>query len=231
MLDTILFGVFPYVAIVLAVVVSIRRFSSDKYSITTKSSQFLENQALFYGSIAWHYAILIILAAHLIAIFFPGIFGNLIADPLRLQIIEITGFGLGLLALFGIVVLILRRLTNPRIKAVTGKWDKVVGLLLLLQVLSGVFIAMHYRWGAAWFIHTASPWIWSLLKFAPNVDFISNLPHTVKFHFFNTFLLIALLPFTKLIHVLTFPIQYLIRPPQVVVWNRSKTKKMKQGDL
>lgn len=227
MLDYFLFGIFPYIAIVLAVIVTICRFKSDRYSITTKSSQFLENKVLFFASNSWHYGILIVLIAHIFAVVLPGPWEKLIGDPMRLYAVEITGFGLGLLSLLGIILLIVRRLTNPKLKAVTTKRDKLVGLVLLLQVLSGVAMAAHYRFGASWYVHTAVPWIWSLVKLSPEVSFIANLPHMVKFHFFNAFFLIALIPFTKLVHVFTLPLSYLLRPPQVVIWNRFKPSKLR----
>ncbi len=48
--DTFLFVAFPYVAVVLAVVVSVYRYVTDRFSYSSFSSQFLENRALFWGS-------------------------------------------------------------------------------------------------------------------------------------------------------------------------------------
>jgi nitrate reductase gamma subunit len=36
------------------------------------------------------------------------------------------------------------------------------------------------------------------------------------------FMLIALFPFTRLVHMITFPITYLWRPYQVVIWYRDQ---------
>ena len=41
-----------------------------------------------------------------------------------------------------------------------------------------------------------------------------------KLHALGGFFLIALSPFTRLVHIVTFPITYLWRPYQVVIWNR-----------
>jgi nitrate reductase gamma subunit len=38
------------------------------------------------------------------------------------------------------------------------------------------------------------------------------------------FLLIAVFPFTRLVHAVTVPITYLWRPYQVVIWNRRLTR-------
>ena len=73
MVDIVLFAAFPYVAVVLAVVVAIYRYSSDRYSYSSFSSQFLENRTLFWGSVPWHFGIIIILLAHVAALLIPGV--------------------------------------------------------------------------------------------------------------------------------------------------------------
>ena len=57
MLDTVLFIAFPYVAVILATVVGIYRYYSDRFSFSSFSSQFLESRRLFWGSVPWHYGI------------------------------------------------------------------------------------------------------------------------------------------------------------------------------
>ena len=49
MLDTLLFGALPYVAIVLFLVVSIQRYRKEPFSFSSLSSQFLETRRLFWG--------------------------------------------------------------------------------------------------------------------------------------------------------------------------------------
>jgi nitrate reductase gamma subunit len=119
MMDLILFGVFPYVAVALAVAVGSYRYLVDRYSWSSHSSQFLESRVLFWGSVPWHYAILLVLLAHLLALVFPGGWGVLLGRPLRLYLLEVTGMALGLCTVIAIVLLIVRRATNPRVATVT----------------------------------------------------------------------------------------------------------------
>ncbi len=49
-----LFAVFPYLCLSLAIVGSIGRYVSDRFSYSSLSSQFLEIRQLFWGSVAWH---------------------------------------------------------------------------------------------------------------------------------------------------------------------------------
>ncbi len=222
MADMILFGVFPYVALALAIGVGIYRYGFDRYSWSSQSSQFLESKALFWGSIPWHYAILLILIAHFLAFLVPSSWGALLGSPLRLVFLEITGIALGLTTLIALAILIFRRIGNPRISAVTSKVDWLLFASLLLQVATGVYIAISLRWGGAWYVHTVSPWLWSLVKLNPQIDYLANLPGIVQLHAVNAFFLVAIFPFSRLVHVVSVPLGYLGRPYQVVIWYRQR---------
>jgi nitrate reductase gamma subunit len=223
MIDLVLFGIFPYVAVALAVAVGSYRYVIDRYSWTSHSSQFLESRLLYWGSVPWHYAILLILLAHLLAVLFPGGWGVLLGRPVRLYFLEVTGMALGACTVIAIVLLIARRLADARLAAVTSKIDWLLLVLLLLQVATGVYIACTLRWGGVWYVHTATPWLRSLVVFQPEVQYLAALPVVVKLHAVNAFLLVALLPFSRLVHALSVPLGYLARPYQVVIWHRQRS--------
>jgi nitrate reductase gamma subunit len=222
MIDLILFGVFPYVAVTLALAVGFYRYAIDRYSWSSQSSQFLESRVLFWGSVPWHYAILLILLAHLLAFLFPEGWGEVLGRPLRLYLLEVSGLALGLVTVVAVALLILRRATNDRVATVTSVVDWVLLVALLVQVATGVYIAFTLRWGAVWYLHTASPWLWSLVKFDPQVQYLGVLPTVVKIHAVNAFFLVAIFPFSRLVHVVSIPLSYLARPYQVVVWYRDR---------
>jgi len=224
MLDTVLFVAFPYIATILAIVVGIYRYYNDRFSYSSLSSQFLENRRLFWGSVPWHYGVTIILAAHLLAFLFPTQWAMLIATPTRLWLLEVTGLALALMASLGLALLIVRRIYNPRTFTVTSLMDWVLLGVLLTQVILGFWVALFYRWGSDWFLHTAVPWLVSLVVLQPEIQYVTVLPWVVKLHMLTGFLIIALFPFTRLVHVLAFPITYLWRPYQVVIWNRRSAR-------
>ena len=47
------------VGLPVAVAVGVYRYAIDRYSWSSQSSQFLESKALYWGSVSWHYAILL----------------------------------------------------------------------------------------------------------------------------------------------------------------------------
>ncbi len=221
-MDNFLFSIFPYIAFALAISGSIYRYFQDRFSYSSVSSQFLENRLLFWGSVSWHYGIILVLLdySHLTGALFATAWSSLLQGPTAVFVTELIGTALGFFAFFGIVVLILRRLTHRKVLAVTSVMDWLLLAVLTAQVASGLTIALFYRWGSLWYLDTAVPWLWSIGSLHPVFNTIGTLPWIVKFHMANAFLVIALFPFTRLVHIFTVPVTYLWRPYQVAVWNR-----------
>lgn len=220
MWNTVLFSVIPYVAVALAVVGGIWRYRADRFSYSSQSSQFLESKALFWGSVSWHYGILLILGAHVIAVLLWTVWGALVNDQGRLLVLEVVGLAVSLLSLAGLAVLTTRRLAVPRVRSVTSPMDWVLLVVLAVQVATGIWMSLAYRWGSEWYVHTSVPWLHSLVKLNPKPEYMVNLPWIVRFHAVLGFGLVALFPFTRLVHVVSAPVTYLWRSYQLVVWNR-----------
>lgn len=216
-MNQLLFVAFPYAAIVLAVVVSVIRWRRHPFSVSALSSQLLESRKLFWGSVSFHWGISLVLLGHLAALLVPRGFELWNGAPARLYLLEATGLALGLWALFGVVVLIYRRLTNRRIQAVTSVMDGVVLALILVQVVTGLWIALGYRWGSFWGTSVFVPYVWSLLTFQPQPELVAPLPFVLQLHAFSFFVFLALFPFSRLVHIVTVPLGYLTRPWQKVV--------------
>ncbi len=222
MLETALFVGFPYLAVGIAVLVGVYRFRVDRYSFSSYSSQFLENRKLFWGSVPWHYGVVLVLTAHLLALLVPPLWSWLLNEQIRLYVLEITGWALALISIFGLTLLIVRRILTLRVMAVTTRLDWLLLAALLLQVILGFSVAFFYRWGSAWYMQTAVPWLWSLAMLNPQPAYVRVLPPLIQLHFLNGFFIILILPFTRLVHFLSFPLAYLWRPHQVVIWNRHR---------
>jgi nitrate reductase gamma subunit len=43
-------------------------------------------------------------------------------------------------------------------------------------------------------------------------------------HVLNFFLLLGVFPFSRLVHIITYPAGYLIRPWQIVIWNQKRRR-------
>jgi nitrate reductase gamma subunit len=223
-MDEFLFIGIPYLAVSVAVLGTIVRYRTDRFSYTSQSSQFLENRALFWGSNAWHYGILLVLAAHLAPLIAPGWWSSLLGSTARLYVLEATGIALAFLAGLGLLVLIGRRLANRKVLRVTSSSDWLLLAFLLFQVGLGAYVAIAYRWGGAWYPHTVVPWLRSLITLHPDISTIAAMPWPVRVHAVSGFGLFVLLPYTRLVHAITYPLAYLWRPYQLVLWNRKAAR-------
>lgn len=219
-INTLLFAIFPYMAIAIAIIVTCLRYFNYRFTYSSLSSQFLESKQLFWGSVSWHYGILAVLTAHIIGFLMPRSLLAWNGVPWRLYVLESTGLAMGFLSLWGILVLIFRRISQARIRVVTSPMDLILLLALLVQVVAGVWTAIFYRWGSSWYATSAAPYLRSLFLLNPDLSSIATLPIMVKVHIVGAFCLVLLLPFTRLVHFLSVPLQYVWRPPQVVVWNQ-----------
>jgi nitrate reductase gamma subunit len=222
--EYLLYIFLPYTAVTVLIVVSIYRFVTNKFSYSSLSSQFLEGDELFYGSVPWHIGIIGVLTGHLIGLLIPKQVLWFNSVPIRLYILEVTGLVFGLLALVGIVSLFWRRISTPRIRAVTTVMDLVVLVLLLAQVSLGVYTALFYRWGSSWYAASAVPYLYSLFSFQPDLAMITPLPLIFKLHIIGAFLILLVFPFSRLVHMFSIPVSYLWRPYQLVKWNWDRKK-------
>jgi nitrate reductase gamma subunit len=219
-LDQLLFAILPYIAFFTFFLVTIERYRRGRYSYSSLSSQFLENRQHFWSLVPFHYGILVVLAGHILGFLIPREVLLWNSVPVRLYFLEITGLTFALLTIVGLLSGLLRRLNEPKVRMVTSRADWIVLWLLLIQVATGIYIALRYPWGSSWFASSASPYIWSLLKFNPDITFVAAMPHMVKAHIVVAYLLIGYFPFTRLVHILVVPNPYLWRKPQVVRWYR-----------
>lgn len=218
--DALLFGALPYLALTVFLLASIARYRGWRFSYSSLSSQFLENRQHFWGLVPFHYGIIVVLTGHLVAFLIPREFLAWNSRPLRLYVLEISALAFGVLTLVGLTAAIVRRLTVPEVRAVTNRRDAVLFLLLAVQVVSGLGTAVLYPWGSSWYAATATPYLWSLFRFAPDITAVAVMPWLVKLHIVTAFVLLAYAPFSRLVHVLVAPLPYLWRKPQVVRWYR-----------
>jgi nitrate reductase gamma subunit len=220
----VLFGVLPYVAVVLFVGVSITRYRKEPFTFSSLSSQFLESKRLFWGSVPFHIGIVVLFFGHLIGFLFPRSVMLWNQMPVRLFILEATAMAAAVLTLVGLVGLMYRRATNSRLRVNTSVGDILVYIALLFSIVTGLWVALALRWGSAWYTHTAVPYLWSLFTLQPDIKLMSELPLVAQLHVVAAWVLFGLFSFTRLVHVLVAPVPYLWRPVQLVIWNRARAR-------
>ena len=221
--NVVFFSIFPYLALLMFFIGTIVRYRATGFKVSSLSSQFLEGRKLFWGSQPFHWGILVLFFGHLTAFLFPSSVIAWNRLPIRLLILEGTAFAFALLTLLGLTLLLWRRFSNKRIQVVTSRADILVYLVLLVQVLSGLGVAYYVRWGSSWFASVLTPYILSIFSFTPDIGAVSAMHWLVRMHLISAFLIIGIFPFTRFVHLLVAPLDYLWRSYQVVIWNWNRT--------
>lgn len=218
----LLFVVLPYLAFFSFFLVTIQRYRAQSFTYSSLSTQLLENRQHFWGVVPFHYGLLPVLAGHTVAFLLPRVILGWNKIPARLYALELFALLCGLLALVGLLGIVLRRITVSKVRRVTTVADWILYGLLLVQVASGVYIAVFRPWGSSWFSTAMTPYLWSLVMLNPEPGILIGMPIAVKVHVVCAFLLIGFFPFTRLVHILVIPNPYLWRKPQVVRWYRRR---------
>ncbi len=221
----------PYAALAIFLTGAIFRYTRFGFKVSSLSTQFLEGRELFYGSRPFHWGVIFLFFGHAVAFLFPATVVLWNTVPLRLVILEAAALGFAFLALFGIVMLIQRRSKNKRLRAVTSAMDVFVYIMLLTQIISGMWVAYFARWGSVWFASVLSPYLKSLFLFNPDIAAVTGMPLSVQIHIISAFVLIGMVPFTRFIHFLVYPFSYLWRSYQYVIWNWDRRKIRTSGKL
>lgn len=231
MIDLVLFVGLPYVALASLAVGSIVRHRSNRFGVSSLSSQVLESRRLLWGSVPFHLGIGVLFVGHLLPFLFPDLWRRAVARPGVLLTVEVVGAAAGLLALFGLVVLLVRRVTSARLLEATRFMDLAILGLLVAQVGLGLWVALSARWGAVWSTGTTTPYLWSLLSLRPDASYVAQMPWPVQAHLVGAWVIFLLVPFSRLVHLFYLPLGYLTRPPQKVVWSTRRRLEARTGAL
>ena len=223
-LDFFFFSAYPYIAIIVFIVGTTYRYRETGFKVTSLSAQFLEGKQGFWGTVPFHFGILMVFLGHMAAFLMPGSVLAWNSDPVRLITHEGLSFTFAVALAVGLLALIIRRMTHPRLRVVTTRMDYFVEFVLLTQVLLGCWIALGYRWGSSWFAADLSPYLWSILKLSPQTDAVVAMPTVIKAHIVGAFSILLIFPFTRLVHIVVAPFHYLWRPYQVVIWYWDKKR-------
>ena len=224
-INFLLFGIYPYIAMVVFVSVSIARFNREQYTWRSGSSQLLRKRQLALGSNLFHFGILIVFLGHLVGLLTPiQLFEAMGISHTAKQIMAIVVGGIAGIACFiGLIVLIHRRLADPRIRKNSSKSDIFVLFLLLVQLTIGlftIFISMQHLDGEE--MVRFMTWAQMLATFqAGAAEYVLDAHPLFKLHLFLGLTVFLVFPFTRLVHVWSAPIWYLGRRGYQIVRTRS----------
>lgn len=218
-MSVVLWGVLPYIMLVVLIGGTIWRYRYDQFGWTTRSSQLYESRLLRIGSPLFHFGLLFVIAGHVVGLIIPQLWTEKIGMSEALYHVNalIVGGIAGLCTLIGIAILIYRRRTTGPVFMATTKNDKLMYVVLVGAIVLGVTTTVfsasaglsseeyNYR-------QTVAPWFRSLFVLQPDVSSMAAAPWPFKIHTLVGMLLFAIWPFTRLVHAFTAPLHYVFRP-------------------
>lgn len=221
-----LFGIYPYIALSVLVIGSIARYETDPFTWKTSSSQLLRRKQLVLGSVLFHLGILVIFVGHFVGLLTPiQIFDALGISHTAKQLLAMGAGGIaGVLSLIGGLLLLHRRLFDSRIRKTSSFADIGILAIIVLQLILGVgtiFVSAQHLDGHE--MTKFMTWTQKIVTFRSGAaEEIADVALIFKLHMFLGLTIFVLFPFTRLVHMLSAPIRFVLRPGYQIVRSRRR---------
>ena len=221
-LQKFIFAVYPYIALTVFVIGSWIRYDSEQYTWKTDSSQLLSNKGMLLASNFFHIGILSIFGGHFAGLVLPhGLWLALGVTDMQHQWLAImAGSVFGVMCLIGGGILWLRRMFNTRVRASSRASDIFILSWLMVTLVLGLSTLPvsvgHANHGDATVMLALSAWVQSILTLNPQPELLDGVDPIFKLHMFFGLTVFLVFPFTRLVHVLTAPLNYVARSYQIV---------------
>jgi nitrate reductase gamma subunit len=207
--------VLPYVSVTVFVVGHWWRYRRDQFGWTSRSSQLLESRLLAWGNVMFHYGALAVIGGHVVGVLVPASVTRAlgISESLYHHLAGVAGGIAGLICLAGFGILTFRRTKIRRVRVTTSLSDVVVFVLLGVLIVLGDAVTFGYNvFGSGYdYRATLGPWF-RQLWYDPHPSLMADAPVAYQLHAAIPWLLYAVWPFSRLVHVWSIPLQYIGRP-------------------
>ncbi|KGK81289.1 MULTISPECIES: respiratory nitrate reductase subunit gamma [Pseudomonas] len=216
----LLFGVYPYIALAICLIGSWARFDLSQYSWKAGSSQMLQPKGMRLASNLFHVGVIFILCGHFVGLLMPeALYHSFITSGQKQVVAMVSGGFFGILCLIGLVLLIQRRLGDPRVRASSSRSDIAILFVLLAQLVLGlltIVASLGHLDGSVMVL--LGTWAQSIVTLQPlkAAGAIETVNVVYKLHVFLGLTLFVLFPFTRLVHIVSAPVWYLGRRYQIV---------------
>lgn len=222
-LNELLFGIYPYIAIVVLILGSIFRYDQDPYSWKADSSQLLSKKGMRVGSNLFHVGIILLFFGHLVGLLTPqSVYHLFMSAAAKQQMAMIAGGVFGILCFIGLTILLIRRLTDARVRATSKFADTMILIVLYVQLILGLATipaSAQHPDGSS--MIALANWAQHIVTFRGGAaEFMINEPIIFKLHIFLGLTIFLIFPFTRLVHVFSAPVKYFARPGYQIVRKR-----------
>lgn len=224
-LNHFFFGIYPYLAVMVFVVGCFIRYEREQYTWHASSSLLLDKSRSFMiGNNLFHWGILLLFAGHFVGLLTPhAVYEPFISAPTKQLLAMIAGGIFGSICFIGMTLLVFRRLFNPRVRKTSRVSDILILLLLYVQLMLGLIsigVSAHHLDGGSMMV--LASWAQHIITFqAGAATDLMGESIIFKAHIVLGLTLFVVFPFTRLVHVLSAPMQYLWRTGYQIVRART----------
>ena len=215
-LNTLVFGIYPYIALTVLILGTVIRYDREPYSWRSGSSQLLRRKQLIWGSVLFHLGVLVIFAGHVVGLLTPiWVFDAFGISHEAKQILAVVAGGIaGVFGILGATLLVHRRLFDARVRAASTFSDTMIIILLWLQLLLGlgtIPVSLHHLDGHE--MVKFMSWAQGIFTFNFAASYyVADAAWIFKAHIFLGLTILLVFPFTRLVHMLSVPVRYIWRP-------------------
>ena len=215
---TVLWLVLPYLALGAFVLGHVWRWRHDQFGWKTFSTLLVENRLLRLGSPLLHVGVLAVFAGHLLGLVIPRSWTAAVgighAGYRLVSVIAGTLAGATMLA--GLVLLVDRRILHPPVRRTTTAMDVVMYLVLGMVVLLGIWatVGVNVLGPGHDYRETVAVWFRGIFLLHPDPSLMTSAPLLFQLHTLAALALMAIWPFSRLVHAWAVPIGVLWQPSQ-----------------
>ncbi|MHA1524850.1 MAG: respiratory nitrate reductase subunit gamma [Alphaproteobacteria bacterium] len=218
-MTNMIWGVYPYVAFTLFFSVPIIRMVYRPYSFTTRASGLFNRRLQGWAMQLFHWGIFSVLLGHIAGFVGASLDLDAWVDPVFYWLALIGG----LMTLAGSVIALMRRFIVPEVRAMSSQLDDYLVHFFLIAIL-GIALYQIIFDQVFGMVYSAAPWFASIWAFSPEPDLMEGASLLTQIHVFLALTFFAYFPFTKLVHFWTLPVNYFVRPYQVMRTNRFRNE-------
>jgi nitrate reductase gamma subunit len=210
------FNFYPYICLVVFVGGCYVRFDRDQFSWQANSSQLMSKKRFRFASNLFHLSMLGVAGGHAMGLLVPASMNDLvgITGGMHQKMELVVGGSMGIGALVGLSMLLYRRIYDVRVSRTGNRSDLVIAGLLWVTIVAGLS-TMPWSFmtrDTGIYMHHLNDWSMHVITFrAGAAETLHAVPVVFKVHMVLAMTIFMVLPFTRLVHVMSAPFGYLFR--------------------
>lgn len=218
-MNVFFFSIYPYLCTTVFLAGSWLRYDYGQYTWRAASSQMLDKKGFRLASNLFHIGILGIFFGHFFGLLTPHwMYESFLPMEVKQKLAMIAGGICGVMTLTGGLLLLKRRLFNPRVRATSTTADILILAILMIQCALGLltipFSARHMDGGE---MLKLVSWAQAVVTFQGGAyAHLDGVAVIYRIHLVLGMTIFLLFPFTRLVHIWSAPLEYVTRRYQVV---------------